>query len=98
MLRRKNHIGRAEEGIRPRRENFYRFARSLDGKGERRALGAADPVLLHRLGLLRPIEPRKIVKEPFGVIGDLKEPLFDLLLHHLRRTPFAAALHYLLVR
>ena len=98
MRRRENHVGRAKKRIRPRRENFYRFARSLDGKRERRAFGAADPVPLHRLGLLRPVEPRKIVKEPFGVIGDLKEPLFDLLLHHLRRTPFAAALHYLLVR
>ncbi len=52
----------------------------LIGKGNLRALGAANPVALHQLDRLGPVDPVEVVQQPVGVSGDLEEPLLEVFL------------------
>mmetsp|Transcript_16194 Transcript_16194/g.38513 ORF Transcript_16194/g.38513 Transcript_16194/m.38513 type:complete len:277 (-) Transcript_16194:215-1045(-) len=89
MLRREHDVGRAHEGVGPRREDLDhvvgqrlgRGALSLGGRRDAevdvRALRAADPVLLRGLRALWPVDPARleVVGEAVGVRGDLQDPL-----------------------
>ena len=61
------------------------------------ARGLADPVALHILGLFRPVECVQPGQKLFRVVGDLEEPLRQVLAHDLRAAALAAAVHDLLV-
>ncbi len=64
-----------------------------------RALALAYPVCLHGLYLVGPaLEFVYVGKESVGIIGDLKEPLFKILLAHGRLAAFALAVDNLFVR
>ena len=75
MLGREDHVGRAEEGIRPRREDGHLFA--ADGEIDLRPLAASDPVFLEQLDALGPVEAVELVDEALGVGGDAQHPLFE---------------------
>mmetsp|Transcript_66760 Transcript_66760/g.161182 ORF Transcript_66760/g.161182 Transcript_66760/m.161182 type:complete len:863 (-) Transcript_66760:217-2805(-) len=89
VLGREHDVGRAHEGVGPRREDLDhvfgqrlgRGALSLGGRGDAevdvRALRAADPVLLRGLRALWPVDPARleVVGEAVGVRGDLQHPL-----------------------
>src|SRR5581483_11247033 len=60
-------------------------------------LAAADPIALHRLDVLWPVDQLEIVQEPVGVIGDAKKPLLELTGLHERAAPFAMSVDDLLV-
>ena len=62
-----------------------------------RALRAPDPVALHRLHVLRPLDPVEVPQQPLGVVGDAQEPLLQLADFDLRAAALAAAVHDLLV-
>ncbi len=62
------------------------------------ALGAADPVALHRDHVLGPgLELLEVGEQALGVVGDLEEPLLELALHDLGAAALAAAVDDLLV-
>ena len=89
VLGREHDVGRAHEGVGPRREDLDhvvgqrlgRGALNLGGRGDAevdvRALRAADPVLLRGLRALWPVDPARleVVGEAVGVRGDLQDPL-----------------------
>ena len=67
-------------------------------KGEAQPGGAADPVFLHQLDLVRPlIERLEPVDQIVGEIGDLQEPLVQLAAFHQRARSPAAAIDHLFV-
>ena len=75
MLRREHHVGGAEQRVRPRREHADRQVVSVEGEVDHRALRPADPVALHHLDGLRPVDQRQLVGQPVGVCGDAQHPL-----------------------
>ena len=88
MLRREDHVGRAEQRVRPRREHADRFA--ADGEIDFRAFALADPVALHFLDALGPVEAVEVRQQPLGVRGDLEHPLAHRAALHAEalRAPF----------
>ena len=64
-----------------------------------RALGAADPVALHRQHALGPrLEQRHLVEQPVGVVGDPEHPLLEVPRLDLGAAALAVAVDHLLVR
>jgi hypothetical protein len=74
------------------------YSRRL-GIGERDlgALGAADPVALHRLDVRGPADVLEIVQQAVGVVGDAEEPLLELARLDEVAAALAAAVDDLLV-
>ena len=99
MLRREHHERHAEDRVGAGGEEADLLARmAVHGKGEFRALGASDPVALHQLDRLGPIDPLEVVEQAVGVGGDLEEPLLEVLLGDRRvGVPPAASVDHLLV-
>ena len=74
-------------------------AGSVQREVQPRALAAADPLRLHQPHALRPaIQRVERVQQFLRVVGDLEEPLAELLLLHRRAGAPAAAVDHLLVR
>ncbi len=76
VFRGEDHEGGAIDRVRACGEDAKRFidAGHVDAELERRALGAADPVGLHHLDALGPVDAIE-AEEFFGVGGDAEEPL-----------------------
>ena len=96
MLRRHDHIGGAEEGVRPGGEDAQLVA---GGEGEIhfRALAAADPVALLHLDPLDEVHGVQTVQQLLGVGGDAQHPLGLDLADHLAAAAFALAAHHFFV-
>ena len=75
MLRRHNHVRRAEKRIRPRGINAQLHIAVLNGKIHLCALAAADPVALLHLDLFDKIEIIQPVEQLLGIGGDFEHPL-----------------------
>ncbi len=81
MLRRKHHERDAEDSVGARREKpDFLACVAGDGEGEFGALAAADPVSLHQLDRLGPIDAVEIGEQAVGVVGDLDVPLLEIFL------------------
>ena len=101
MLGGQHHVGGAEEGIGTGGEDgqfvlasvLSRYGREPDGG----AFAAADPVGLHRLDFLRPVEPVEVAQQALGVMRDAQHPLAHLLLRHQRSAALAGAVDHFLV-
>ncbi len=78
VLGRHHEEGRAEQRVRTGREDGVVDAHLRVGERDLGALGAADPVALHRDHVLRPVDRREIVEQAVGVVGDAEEPLLEL--------------------
>ncbi len=63
---------------------------SVDGEADRRAGAAPDPVPLHDLDRVGPVEQVEVGEEPVGVAGDAKHPLLEGPFEHGMVAPFAA--------
>mmetsp|Transcript_10761 Transcript_10761/g.26120 ORF Transcript_10761/g.26120 Transcript_10761/m.26120 type:complete len:457 (+) Transcript_10761:323-1693(+) len=61
------------------------------------ALGLADPVALHLLDALGPVDKIEVLKEPVGVGRDLEHPLLQVLAVHGVVTALAEPVDHLLV-
>jgi hypothetical protein len=71
VLRRQHAVGRAEQRVRPRGEHGERSpAARRRRRIDVRALAAADPVALHRLDALGPVEFVEVLEQALGVGGD----------------------------
>ena len=79
VLWRKHHVRRAEKRVAAGGVDGYLFvgasAACQDTKVNQRAGGLADPVALHLLDALGPVERVEIPEKPLGVLGDLEHPL-----------------------
>jgi hypothetical protein len=85
VLGRHDRIGHPEARVRSRREDpqrdslgAIRSVTTLDDKIELRALGTSDPIALHGLDPLGPIEVVERSEELLCVCGDLEEPLLEV--------------------
>ena len=96
MLGREHHEGRAEQRVGSRREHLD-VAR-WGGKAHACAMRAADPVALHQLDRLRPIESVEVVDQAVGIRRDAHRPLAHVALKHRIVADVAAALcrHFLI--
>ncbi len=98
MLGSEHEEGGAEEGVGAGGEDGEFDARrgvAEDGLG---ALGAADPVALHRDHVLGPGAERvDVLEQALGVVGDAEEPLLEAPLHDGSAAALAAAVDHLLV-
>ena len=81
MFRRENYVRCTKEGVRPGCVYGDPVTRSIYLKIDFRAFTFSDPVSLHLLERLGPIEQVEILKESLGVGGNLEHPL-------AHRTPF----------
>jgi hypothetical protein len=98
MLRGDDEEGGAEERVRAGGENRIVGAEVLAVELHLRPLRAADPVALHRLHVLRPVDLVEVGDQPVGVVGDPEEPLLELAHLDLRAAALAVAVDDLLVR
>ena len=99
VLGREDEEGRAEERVGPRREDRDVDVELLDPEQDLGALGAPDPVSLHRQDALGPVlEQGHLVEQPVGVGGDAEEPLLQVARLDLGAAALAAAVDHLLVR
>ena len=100
MVGRQSGEARAEDRVRPRREDVEAVVpgdRLGEPEAELEAAALADPVLLHQPDLVRPVfERRQPVEQLVGEVGDLEEPLVELApLDEGARAPAAAVDHLL---
>ena len=91
MLRREHEVADAEHRVRPGGKDGDPLGvveRLVEREGDFRALGAADPVALHHLNRLGPVD-RAEIEQLVGVVGDAEEPLLEIA--GLDRRPAALA-------
>ena len=92
VLGRDHGVGHAEAGVGPGGEDLQ--AQVLlpgDGQVEGGPLGATDPVALHGLDPLGPVQIVDVVQQLLGVVGDLEEPLLQVLALDQVARPLAGA-------
>ena len=97
VLGRQDEERRAEQRVRARREDRVVDPQLLAAKRDLGALGAPDPVALHRLDVLGPLDRLEVVEQAVGVVGDAEEPLLELAGLDLVAAALAAAVDDLLV-
>ncbi len=79
MLGREDHERNAEDRIGAGGEEAHLVAGMRgDREGDFGALGTADPVALHQLDGLGPIDAVEIGEKAIGVVGDFEEPLLEV--------------------
>ena len=89
MLGGEDDVGHAEDRVDPGGEDADLRVGALDGDVELDALGPADPVALHDLDPLRPVDRVEVVEELLGVVGDAEHPLLEVALDDLGAAPVA---------
>ncbi len=90
VLGSERHEGDAPERVRPRGEARHLLAGVGDLEAYERALAAADPVGLHAAHVLGPgVQQLQVVQQRIGVVGDLEEPLGQVLLDDLGAAALA---------
>ncbi len=98
VLGREHEERGAEERVGARREDGEVEVELLAAENGLRALGAADPVALHRDHVLGPgIEQVEVGEQAVGVVGDAEEPLAQAARLDERAAALAAAVDDLLV-
>ena len=98
MLGRQDHEGGAEKSVGPGGVDANRVA-GFGLEIDLGAVGAADPVGLHDAHFLGPgaAQQFEVVEQTVGVVGDLQEPLFEVLLFDQVVAAPAASVDDLLV-
>ena len=98
VLGRQDEERRAEERVGAGREDGEVEVELVAAEGDLGALGAADPVALHRDDVLGPgVEEVEVVEQALRVVGDLEEPLREAALDDEGAAALAAAVDDLLV-
>src|SRR5689334_10100787 len=78
VLGREHDVGRAHEGVGPRREDGDARVRvTVDPEDDLGALRAADPAALRGERPLGPVDERQVLGEPIGIGGDPQHPLAE---------------------
>ncbi len=68
-------VGGAKEGVGTGREDREVLVAAVDPEDHVGAVALADPVALHLLDALRPVDQIEVVEQALGVLGDLEHPL-----------------------
>ena len=89
VLRRQHHVGGAEQGVGAGGEHLDVGAVGVEE--HRRPSGPPDPVALHGLNLLRPVQDVEVLQQPIGVGGDPHHPLAQPFAEYRKVTALAAA-------
>ena len=89
MLRGQYHKGHPPQSIGAGSE-YFQLIPLLGAELDQRTFGFTDPVGLQHAYTRRPID-RIVIQQFFGIIGDLEEPLFQILLDNRRTTTLAVA-------
>ena len=98
MLSGKNNIGNAVNRIRAGGVNRNAFADFREIKAEFQAFAAANPVALHGFNAFRPaFQQIKVFQKFVCVIGNFKEPLFQVLFYYFVVAAPAFAVNNLFV-
>ena len=97
VLRREDEERRAEQRVGACGEDRIVDPQLLAAECHLGALGAADPVALHRLDVLGPLDRVEVVEQAVGVVGDPELPLLELLGLDLRAAALATTVDHLLV-
>jgi len=82
MLGSQHHVGGTEKGVRTGGEDPQFVGMPLHAEADLGPFTPADPVGLHLLDLLRPVQALEIVDQALGVFRDRIEPLRQVLLGH----------------
>ena len=91
VLRRQDEERRAEQRVRPGREDGDVQVELLVPEDDLGALRAADPVRLDRLRPLGPVDQLQVLQQLIGVGGDLEEPLLHVPRDHRGAAAVALA-------
>lgn len=93
MFRRDHGERGAEQGVGTGGVDLHVFdaVRGFDLEMHGSAVGFADPISLHELDLLRPVDAIKIFDQTVAVCGDAHGPLAQLALEHREVTAFGLA-------
>ena len=99
VLRGDDGVGHAEAGVGAGGEDpELQLGSAVHGEVELGPLGAPDPVLLHDLGPMGPLEIVEGLEELVGIPGDAEEPLLQIaLLDDIARALAGAVREHLLV-
>ncbi len=98
MVGSNRHKARAKQRVGARGEHIDRVVRTDKVEAELQPFGFADPVFLHQPDLFRPLVERlEALQKIIGKVGDLQEPLVELLLFHERARAPAAAIDHLFI-
>ena len=97
MLGREDEERRAEQRVGPRGEDRVVDAELLAAERDLGTLRAPDPVALHPLDVLGPVDRVEVGDEAVRVVGDAEEPLLELTDLHERAGALAAPVDDLLV-
>jgi len=97
MFRGKYHVGNPKERVRAGGVNFQRFRMPFDFKSYVRPFRTANPIPLHLLHWLRPIQIVKILQEAFGVSSNFKNPLAYTFADNPGFASFAETIYNLFV-
>ncbi len=92
MLWRHDEERRAEERVGTGGEHGIVDPELLAAERHLGTLAAPDPVALHRLDVLRPVDQLEVAEQPLGVVGDAQEPLLELPDFDERSAALAATL------
>ncbi len=96
-----HHVGRAEERVAAGGVDDHGVLRRAGGgpgaEGDLRAGGLADPVALHLLDALGPVDRVDVLEEALGVGGDPEHPLAHRAADHRVVAALGAAVDHLLV-
>ena len=96
MLGSEHAVGRPPQSFGSRGEDLQRFINAIDLEYDVRSLRTADPVALHRLDAVRPVELLQIFQEAVGICGNLQHPLpHQPLFHGIAGLDILAVLHLL---
>ena len=77
-----HHEGGAEQGVRAGSEHLDLLAAGGLGEEHLGPLGTTDPVALHGLDLVGPVQLVKVRQEAFRVGGDAQHPLAHVAFEH----------------
>ena len=97
MLGRQHHVGCPEQGVGPRGEHPDLLRLAIHLEINLGALAAADPVALHLLERVRPLNGVQVGQELFGIGGDAQHPLAHRLANHREAAHLALAVDDLFV-
>ena len=111
MLWGQHHVGGTEERVGPSRihrdaTSFNVFATLSDASNHLRrktekdfsAFTASNPIPLHLLDAVAPVERFQVVDQPLGIRGDAHEPLLQRSADHGVLAAFALAVDHFLIR
>ena len=97
MFGRHDAVGRAEQRVAAGREDGELLIGAVDLKDDIRTDRFADPVSLHLLGGVRPVDKFEVLEQALGILGDLQHPLAHVLAHDRESADFRFAVDDFLV-